>query len=263
MKISFIGCGNMGKAMLGGLISSKKVNPEDITATAKTSSTLEDIRNKFHINTLQNNVEAVNWADIVILAVKPYIYDEVLMEIKDYLKGKILVTIAAGKSIAQIEAITGRDIKLLRTMPNTPALVGEAITAFCPNSNIIERDLTLLQDIFQGFGKTEIIDEKQMDAFIGICGSSPAYVFMFIEALADAGVKEGLPRAKAYKLASQAVLGSAKMVLESGKHPGELKDMVCSPSGTTIEAVAALEENGFRNAVIKAVERCSDKSRNM
>lgn len=263
MKISFIGCGNMGKAMLGGLIDSNKVKPEDIVVTAKTSSTLQKIKKEFNINTLQNNVEAVNGSDIVILAVKPNIYDEVLREIKDSLKGKILVTIAAGKSIVQIEAIVGKDMKILRTMPNTPAFVGEAITAFCPNKNITEEDLTLLQDIFESFGKTEIIEEKQMDAFIGICGSSPAYVFMFIEALADAAVKEGLPRGKAYKLASQAVLGSAKMVLESGKHPGELKDMVCSPSGTTIEAVAALEENGFRNAVIKAVERCSNKSRNM
>ncbi|MGM9973304.1 MAG: pyrroline-5-carboxylate reductase, partial [Clostridiaceae bacterium] len=133
----------------------------------------------------------------------------------------------------------------------------------CPNKNIEEEELNTIEDILSAFGKTEVIEEKQMDAFIGICGSSPAYVFMFIESLADAAVKEGLPRAKAYKMAAQAVLGSAKLVLESDKHPGELKDMVCSPGGTTIEAVAALEEYGFRSSVIKAVERCSEKSRTM
>ncbi|WP_040214739.1 pyrroline-5-carboxylate reductase [Clostridium polynesiense] len=263
MKIAFIGSGNMGGAMIGGMIKSGKVSPKDITATAKSRETLIKIKKDMGVNTELSNIEAVKQSDIIVLAVKPYVYDEVLMEIKDYLKDKILITIAAGKSISQIEAVAGEDIKLLRTMPNTPALVGEGITALCPNKNIDDKELDVLQDILQSFGKTEIIEENQMDAFIGICGSSPAYVFMFIEALADAGVKEGLPRAKAYKLASQAVLGSAKMVLDSGRHPGELKDMVCSPKGTTIEAVAALEEFGFRNSVIKAVERCSEKSRSM
>ncbi|WP_426350998.1 pyrroline-5-carboxylate reductase [Alloiococcus sp. CFN-8] len=263
MKLTFIGCGNMGQAMLKGILSSEKLRGTEIIATARSRETLARLEKDYGIHTTEDNKKAASWGDIVILAVKPQMYEAVLGEIKEELKDKLIVSIAAGKSLRQLEELLGTDKKLIRAMPNTPAMVLEGITALCPNKNIEEEELNTIEDILSAFGKTEVIEEKQMDAFIGICGSSPAYVFMFIEALADGAVKEGLPRAKAYRMAAQAVLGSAKLVLESGKHPGELKDMVCSPGGTTIEAVAALEEYGFRSSVIKAVERCSEKSRTM
>ena len=148
-------------------------------------------------------------------------------------------------------------------MPNTPALVGEAMSALCVNQNVTPEELKEVQALFNSFGKSEVISESLMDAVIGVSGSSPAYVDMFIEAMADAAVADGMPRAQAYKFAAQSVYGSAKMVLETGKHPGELKDAVCSPAGTTIEAVAALEAGGFRNTVISAQRACSQKSRDM
>lgn len=147
-------------------------------------------------------------------------------------------------------------MKIVRTMPNTPALVGEGITGVCKNELVTEEELSYICKIFSGFGKAEVLSEKLMDVVVSVSGSSPAYVFLFIEAMADAAVADGMPRAQAYKFAAQAVYGSAKMVLETGKHPGELKDMVCSPGGTTIEAVRVLEEKGFRSSVIEAMKAC-------
>ncbi len=148
-------------------------------------------------------------------------------------------------------------------MPNTPALVNEGMSAICKNKNITDQELNTIKTIFDSFGKSEIVEEYLIDAVIGVSGSAPAYVFMFIEAMADGAVAAGMPRYQAYKFASQAVMGSAKMVLESGKHPGELKDMVCSPGGTTIEAVKTLEAEGLRNSVIKGIEACIAKSKEM
>ena len=148
-------------------------------------------------------------------------------------------------------------------MPNTPALVGEAMSCICGNSHVTEQDMQIICQVFQGFGKTEMVKEELIDVVVGVSGSSPAYVFIFIEAMADAAVAGGMPRAQAYRFAAQAVLGSAKMVLETGKHPGELKDMVCSPAGTTIQAVRVLEEKGMRSAVFEAMMKCLDISRNM
>ena len=162
-----------------------------------------------------------------------------------------------------IEDYFQKSIKVVRTMPNTPAQVGEAMSAIIPNRNVTENELNQVIAIFNSFGKCEVVSEALIDSVIAVSGSSPAYVYMMIEAMADAGVKLGLPRAKAYKLAEQAILGSAKLALETGKHPGVLKDEVCSPGGTTIEAVIDLEKNGFRNTVISAVEKCADKSKNM
>ena len=162
-----------------------------------------------------------------------------------------------------MEEWLGDDAKIIRTMPNTPALVGEAMSAVCPNKNISKEELEYCKKIFESFGECVELEEKYFDGFIAVAGSSPAYVYMFIEAMADGAVKLGIPRTKAYKMAAQSVLGSAKMVLETGKHPGELKDSVCSPAGTTIEAVAELEKLGFRNSVIQAMDKCAEKSKNM
>ena len=176
---------------------------------------------------------------------------------------KLVVSIAAGISLDIIESFLGKDKRIIRVMPNTPALVGEGMAGLSPNELVSDEEAELVKKLFESFGKAEIVPEKLQDAVCGISGSSPAYVFMFIEAMADGAVAEGMPRAQAYKFAAQAVLGSAKMVLETGKHPGELKDAVCSPGGTTIEAVAALEQAGFRSAVIDAERICIDKSRSL
>ncbi|KYH35974.1 pyrroline-5-carboxylate reductase [Clostridium tepidiprofundi DSM 19306] len=262
--IGFIGCGNMGKAMIGGLVKSKLVESDSIIVSDKNKTSLELVQEECGIKIAMNNREVSKVADILILSIKPNIYTMIIDEIKDYVKDEvIIVTIAAGKAINDTEARFARKLKVVRVMPNTPALVGEGMAAICPNEKVSEEEIKEVISIFESFGKAEIVEEKLIDAVTAVSGSSPAYVFMFIEALADGAVLEGMPRNKAYKMAAQAVLGSAKMVLETGRHPGELKDMVCSPGGTTIEAVSELEEKGFRAAVISAMRKCADKSRKM
>ncbi|WP_042274848.1 pyrroline-5-carboxylate reductase [[Clostridium] dakarense] len=263
-SIGFIGSGNMAKAMIGGIVKSGLVNSENIISSDLNEKTLKSIKNEFNINTTTKSDEVVKNSDIVIVAVKPNIYDVVLESVKDFIDSdKIIVTIAAGKTISSIENVIGKDKKIIRTMPNTPALVNEGMSAICPNKNIIDEELEIVKSIFSSFGKAEVVNEYLIDSVIGVSGSSPAYVFMFIEAMADAAVLNGMPRNQAYKFAAQAVMGSAKMVLETGIHPGELKDMVCSPGGTTIEAVKTLENKGFRSCVIDAVTDCIKKSKEM
>ena len=201
---------------------------------------------------------------MLILSVKPQYYAEAIAEIRDCVSDdQLIITIAPGKTLAWLEEQFGKPVKIVRTMPNTPALVGEGMTAACVNPYVTEEEKAYALKILESFGKVEIVPEHLIDAVVAVSGSSPAYVFMFIEAMADAAVAEGMPRAQAYQFAAQAVYGSAKMVMETGKHPGELKDMVCSPAGTTIEAVRVLEERGFRSAVIEAMKACADVSRNM
>lgn len=263
-KLGFIGCGNMGAAMVGGIINSGIVSKENIIASTKTKSSSEALESKFAIRTTTDNKKIAEEADVIFLAVKPFMYEAVIEEIRDLIKkDAIVVTIAAGIEIDKVKAWFNRDIKLIKTMPNTPALVGEGMSAICPSDNVPQEELEYIISIFNSFGKTEILGENDFHGFIALCGSSPAYVFMFIEAMGDAAVKMGIPRKKAYRLAAQAVLGSAKMVLETEKHPGDLKDMVCSPRGTTIEAVIELEKSGMRSSIIKAMEKCEEKSKNM
>ena len=262
--IGFIGCGNMGKAMLGSLLKSGEIDSESIIVSTKTDKSRELLERDYGVKSTTNNIEVASKANIIFLAVKPHFFKAVIEEIRTVIsKDTIIVSIAAGVTIEQIENYFGFDAKVVRTMPNTPALVGEGMSAICKNKFISEEELNEVCSLFNYFGKYEILEEKDFHGFIALCGSSPAYVFMFIEAMADAGVKLGIPRAKAYKLAEQSILGSAKLALETGKHPGELKDSVCSPGGTTIEAVLELERNGFRNAVISAVEKCAEKSKDM
>lgn len=263
-KIGIIGCGNMGRAMLNALLKSSDISNDDIIVSTKRENSAEKIRNDFKVKTTLVNSEVAEKSNILFLAVKPHFFKEVIEEIKDKINNDtIIISIAAGITISQIEEWFGKDIKLVRSMPNTPALVGEGMSAICPNKNITSDELNYVGKLYNSFGKYEILEEKDFHAFIALCGSSPAYVFMFIEAMADAGVKLGIPRAKAYKLVEQSVLGSAKLALETGKHPGVLKDEVCSPSGTTIDAVIELERNGLRSTVISAVEKCAEKSKNM
>ena len=262
--IGFIGAGNMGSAMIGGICQSKLITPEQIIASSHTAATAEKIKNTYGILTTTSNTDVAKISDILFIAIKPYQFAAVLPAIADSLKKDcIIVSVAAGQSIASIEAYLGSHIKLVRAMPNTPALVGESMSALCSNQNVKTEELTYVKQLFECFGKAEIVPESMMDTVIGVSGSSPAYVYMFIEAMADAAVADGMPRAMAYKFAAQAVLGAAKMVLETGTHPGALKDAVCSPGGTTIEAVAALEAGGLRTTVIHAQRACVQKSKDM
>ena len=263
-KIGFIGCGNMAQAMISALVKSKLIESNQIIVSNRSKSILEKMNKEYGITIASNNIEVAEKCDIVFLAVKPNLYEMVMKEIKDSKTiDKIFVSIAPGKTMEFLETHLGTDAKILRTMPNTPSMVSEGMTAICPNQNINSEELELLVKLIESFGAVEIIEEKLFDAVVAVSGSSPAYVFMFIEAMADAAVIQGMPRAQAYRFAAQAVLGSAKMVLESKRHPGELKDMVCSPGGTTIEAVAVLEERGMRSAVIEAMRKCGQKSKGM
>ena len=260
MRIGFIGCGNMATAMIKGILDSQKVKTEDVIASAKSEKTRETIKTELGINAARKNKEVVEFSDILFLAVKPQYYEEVIQEIKDDLReNQMIVSIAPGKTLAWLAERLGEDKKIIRTMPNTPAMVKEGMMGMCRNDLVTEDEMQQVKDICESFGKAEVVPESLIDVVVGVSGSSPAYVFMFIEAMADAAVADGMPRTQAYKFAAQAVLGSAKMVLETGKHPGELKDMVCSPGGTTIEAVRVLEEKGMRSAVIEASRACVKK----
>ncbi|MBU5268579.1 pyrroline-5-carboxylate reductase [Clostridium cochlearium] len=263
-NIGLIGCGNMAQAMITGIVSSKIVFGENVFVSDKDEEKLKYIKEKFNVNISKDNKEVAENSDIIILAVKPNKYGEVIQGIKDYVKKDvIIVVIGAGITIDYVEESFEKKLKIIRTMPNTPALVGEGMSAICYNELITENDLEDVVNIFKSFGKVEIIEEDLMDAIPAISGSSPAYVYMFIEALADGAVLDGVPRDKAYKMAAQSVLGAAKMVLETGEHPGELKDRVCSPAGTTIEAVYSLEKNNFRGTIMEAMRKCTDKTREM
>ncbi len=262
-KFGFIGCGNMGYPMLRGV---KNVFGSDfVTFTTASAERRELIKKETGVSYVSDNVSVVTSCKYIILAIKPQKYEEVFKEIKNCLtKEHIVISIAVGYPIENIKKTLGSSVRVVRAMPNTPALVGEGMSGVCfSEDTFTEEEKETINRFFCSFGKYEIFDEKLMDAVACASGSTPAYVYMFIEALADSVVKYGIPRNKAYDLVSQTVLGAAKMVLETKEHPGKLKDQVCSPGGTTIAGVAALEENGFRNAVIKATDACYAKANNM
>ncbi len=263
MKLGFIGCGNMATAIINGIVSNNIVKAEEIIVSDKSGAAAERMK-PFGITAINDNREIVKQCDIIVFAVKPQFIGEVTDEIKDLVtKEKLFISIVAGKTIEWFNEHLTKDMKLVRTMPNTPALVGEGMTGVCANENVTKEDMDEALRILKGFGKAEVVPERLMDVVVSVSGSAPAYVFMFIEAMADAAVADGMPRAQAYEFAAQAVMGSAKLMMETGKHPGELKDMVCSPGGTTIEAVRVLEQKGFRSAVIEAMKACAEVSRRL
>ena len=265
MKIGFIGLGNMATAMISGMLQKEIAAPGDIIGSARTEATAEKVKGKFDITTTTDNTKVAEAADVLFLAVKPLFFPEVIAEIREQVRPETLVvSIAAGRTLDYLKEAFGRpELKLIRCMPNTPALVLEGCTGVCTGENVTEEDLEIVLSLLRSFGIASVVPERLMDVVVGVSGSSPAYVFMFIEAMADEAVAAGMPRKQAYEFAAQSVLGSAKMVLETGKHPGELKDMVCSPGGTTIQAVKVLEERGMRAAVMDAMEACIEKSQNM
>ncbi len=264
MKIGFIGLGNMARAIIGGMLREGISTREDIIGSAKTQKTRDAVREEYGIDVASSNQAVAAAADVLILAVKPQFLENVIGEIRDTVKeGTLVISIAAGKTLSWLSEAFDRPLGLVRCMPNTPALVGEGCTGVCVNDVVTDEELAYSLRLMGSFGRASLVEERLMDAVGAVSGSSPAYVFMFIEAMADAAVAAGMPRAQAYEFAAQAVCGSARLVLETGKHPGELKDMVCSPGGTTIEGVKVLEEAGFRGAVMDALLATVEKSRKL
>ena len=262
MRLGFIGGGNMAYAIAKGVIASELVAPFDITVNDTNEEALLKFKESGTKTTCDLN-ELLD-CDYILLAVKPQILPSVLENIKNDYKDKVFVSIAAGVSVEEIKSLLPFNAKVIRIMPNTPALIGEGMSVLAKATAPVKDDeFKNVEEIFKSIGKTEILDENMINAVTSVSGSSPAYVFIMIEAMADAAVRDGIPRDIAYRLAAQSVLGSAKMVLETSKHPAELKDMVCSPKGTTIEAVAEFEKAGFRNAIVSAMKKCTDKANNM
>lgn len=262
MKLGVIGLGNMATAMIRGIIKAGLFAPSDITGSDANEGQRSKAEKDLGIKAVAQNDQAVKGSDYVIIAVKPQVYEDVLPQIKSSMtKDQIIISIAPGKTLSFLGERLAEGAGIVRLMPNTPALVGEGCTGVCKNCHVPEDRFDFVMKMLQGFGKAYEVRESQMDAVVAVSGSSPAYVFMLIDAMADGAVAEGLDRATAINMAAQAVLGSAKMVLETGKHPGQLKDMVCSPAGTTIDAVAVLENGAFRGCVIDAMSACAEKSR--
>ena len=260
MKLGFIGTGNMAGAIMGGIIKKGIIAPEEIIGSDIMEAGRERAKKEHGIHVTADNIEVTQKAEVLVLSVKPQFYAQTIAEIKDTVReDQLIITIAPGKTLAWLEEQFGKKVKIVRTMPNTPALVGEGMTAACPNDAVTEEEKNYALELLSSFGKVEIV----IDAVVAVSGSSPAYIFMMIEAMADGAVAEGMPRSQAYQFAAQAVLGSAKMVLETGMHPGTLKDMVCSPGGTTIDAVCELERMGFRASVESAMRVCGEKSKKM
>ncbi len=258
-KIGIIGIGNMGFAILKGLL--KTYGREDIIFTDVNRDRCARITEEMGVAHVESNAQCAGEATYVVLAVKPQYFDPVLSDIRNEVtENHVIISIAPGITTAQLREKLGQEKRVVRAMPNTPALLGEGMTGVCYEEKAFSREeKESIEDIFRSLGRMRIVEERLMNAVVCASGSSPAYVYMFIEALADGAVKYGLPRDAAYEMAAQTVLGSARMVLETGEHPGALKDKVCSPGGTTIEGVSALEEFGFRNAVIKAADACFKK----
>lgn len=269
MKLGIIGAGNMGTAIIKGYIAAG-ADASNIIVCGHHPEKLEAMKSELGITIAPDVSSLTDASDAVMVAVKPKDMAKVLAEAAPRLKeSQLIISIAAGKSIMAISEMLGSAAvpadkrKIIRVMPNTPAMVGEAMSALCRNEAVSDEEFASVMEIFAGVGKASEITENLMDVVGAVSGCSPAYVYMFIEAMADGGVRSGMPRAQAYEFAAQSVLGAAKMVLETGEHPGALKDAVCSPGGTTIEAVSVLERGGFRSTIIDAVTAAAEKSKNM
>jgi pyrroline-5-carboxylate reductase len=259
--IGFLGGGNMAEAILRGLLAKGVSKPEQLRVAEPREARRTELAQAFGIVAVPSNRDVAAFADVVVLATKPQILGSVLAEIEDALTPeKLVISIAAGVSLATLEAALPKDCRVVRTMPNTPALVSEGATAIAPGRCATEGDLRGVTALFSAVGEAVVIGEASMDAVTGLSGSGPAYVFQFIEALADGGVRAGLPRDVALRLAAQTVRGAATLLLETGQHPGVLKDMVTSPGGTTIAGVHALERGGLRGTVMNAVEAATERS---
>jgi pyrroline-5-carboxylate reductase len=263
-RIGFLGAGNMGEALVKGVLAAGLVTPDLIQITDVRADRAKELAGLYGVRVAPDNPALVRTSDIVVLAVKPQIMASVLGEIASAVSRKtLLISIAAGVSTSTLRAGLGKDARLIRVMPNTPALVLEGATAIARGDGLEPGDLDVASELFRAVGRVVTLGEDAMDAVTGLSGSGPAYVAIVVESLADGGVKMGLDRATAMTLATQTVLGAARLLLDTGMHPGALKDMVSSPGGTTIAGIGALEEGGIRTTFIKAVERATARSREL
>jgi pyrroline-5-carboxylate reductase len=263
-KVGFLGAGNMGEALIRGLLKTGIVPPESVFATDVRRDRLAELGKLYGIGVLPDNSTLVKQVDVVIIAVKPQVVRPVLQEVAPHVTPKTLfISLAAGVPTSTLRSFLPKGVRLIRTMPNTPALALEGATAIARADGLQPGDLETAQEIFEAVGKVVVLDESLLDAVTGLSGSGPAYIALVIEALADGGVKMGLDRATAMTLATQTVLGSAKLLMETGLHPAQLKDMVASPGGTTISGITVLEASGVRHAFIQAVERATLRSREL
>jgi len=259
-RIAFIGAGNMAGALLKGLLHAGACEPENVWATDVREDRLKELAERHGVRTGSDNVEAAKWAEVVVLATKPQVFDRILGQIEGALSKDLVISIAAGVPIAAMEERLPEGTRVVRAMPNTPALVDAGATAIARGTHATDDDIEVARRFFDSVGITVVLDETLLDAVTGLSGSGPAYIFLIIEALADAGVKVGLHRDSAQLLAAQTVLGSAKLLLETGEHPGRLKDMVTSPGGTAIAGLHTLEAGGLRTTLINAVEAATARA---
>lgn len=263
-NIAFLGAGQMAGALLEGLLRAGASTPERIMVTDVRPERLDELEKRHGVRVGRSNPDAARWADVVVLATKPLALGPVLAGIAgDIRPDALVVSIAAGVPIAVLEAKLPEGTRCVRTMPNTPATVGAGATAIASGTHASNEDMDLVEKIFRSVGTTVRVDESLLDAVTGLSGSGPAYVFLIAEALADGGVRAGLPRDVATQLAQHTLLGAAKILIETGEHPGHLKDMVASPGGTTIAGLSALERGAVRGALIDAVERATERSREL
>ena len=263
-ELALIGCGNMGSAIARGVVRAGLIAPEGIVVSDAVAAAAERLAGELGCTGTCDNAAAVKGAAMVLIAVKPQYLDDVVRGFAAAVApGAVVVSIAAGVTIARLEGLLAEGTKVVRIMPNLAAQVGEGMASVSPNALVSADELARVVELFESFGKAEVVPERLIDAVVAVSGSAPAYVCLFIEAMADAAVAEGMPRAQAYAFAEQAVRGTATYLQETGTHPAVLKDMVCSPGGTTIEAVAALESGGFRATVMDAMRVCAQRNRDM
>jgi pyrroline-5-carboxylate reductase len=263
-NIGFVGAGNIASAMINALVKHQLVDPCNVFASDTDCSKLSKLKDETGINILSNNLSVVEKTTIILLTIKPNVYATVLEEISDFLSNDhILISVAAGISTDFIKEKTRNRCKIVRTMPNIACLVEEGMTAISTNHDLNDNELIYIKYILSAFGKIEEVNEEHMDIVTAISGSSPAFIFMLIEAMADSAVMLGIPRNQAYRLVAQTVLGSAKLLMESNRHPGELKDIVCTPGGTTIQGIHSLESNGFRGTIMDAIRATALRSKEL
>lgn len=263
--VAVIGAGNIGRALIGGLVRGEAIEPGRIRATRRTPAALEQLESQFPgIAPMTDNPAAVEGATIVVLSIKPQQATAVVEEIRPHVSAQaMVVSVLAGVRTEELQRAFGQDLAVVRSMPNTPMIVDEGATAIAGGRFVTPEHLALARRIFEGVGMVEEVPEALMDAVTGLSGSGPAYVYMFIEALTDAGVKQGIPRPVAFRLATQTVYGAARLVRETGKHPAILRDEVTTPGGTAISAVAELESHGLRTMLINAVATATARSREL
>ncbi|MFO0548402.1 MAG: pyrroline-5-carboxylate reductase [Polyangiaceae bacterium] len=266
-KIGFLGAGAMAGALIKGLLSSKTVEPAQVRASDVKQARLHELETTFGIGTTTDNGALVEFADVIVVAVKPQIVDRILPVLESHLResarpgdGPLVVSIAAGIPISVFEGALPPGAKVVRTMPNTAAIALAGATALAAGTHATDDDVAIATALFEAVGRCAVLDENLLDAVTGLSGSGPAYVMLMIEALADGGVKVGLGRDVALMLAAQTVYGAAKLQLETGEHPGRLKDMVTSPGGTAIAGLHTLESGGLRRTLIDAVEAAARRS---